>query len=82
MQKYIWKKEILKATEGGEGTAVLKRALSKRFGGKVTTYPSCYVGHTTVQVVMNKKEDMLKALRTLKLYGYIKSIKEGLSGID
>lgn len=79
---HIYKQDVLKATEGGRGTATLKRAFKKKIQGiHFELGPSYYVGYTAVFLFADTKADMRKAAKVLVNFGYADSIKEVMSSV-
>lgn len=74
--KYEYIYSVLKATEGGPGTATLKSVFKrKREGIKVEFCPSPYVGQTCYIVRATTMDKVKEAYRILKDYGYAKEWK-------
>jgi len=71
--KYKCGWSVLKSTEGGRGTADLKRAFkSKRLPGVLVDFhSSCYVGHTAFQIFAANKKAMDSAAAVLVDCGYV-----------
>lgn len=75
---YVWAFNALKVAEGGSGVAdevrEVKRA--KLPGVRARQTESCYVGHTRIVVGADNKVGLRKALRILKNYGMVESVKD------
>jgi len=78
---YTWGYEVLKAPEGGPGTATLKSTIKGIPGVRLVTFPSAYMGHTSVRITANSREALSKALTILQDYGYIDSVADGMRSV-
>ena len=70
---YIYKQTVLKQTEGGIGVATIKDVLKGLRGTKVTSYPSVYVGHSTLEIETQTHILLNVVLRNLVDFGYVSS---------
>lgn len=80
---YKYEQHVLKASEGGPGVATLKSAFksfNKKPGAAVFFFTSPYVGHTAFRIATDSQAKLKEALKILKNYRYIDSIKQGLKG--
>jgi hypothetical protein len=73
---FAFQQSVLKSSEGGPGTSVLKNAFKKRDDVKISFHSSMYVGHTAFTVRTTTMKVMREVGKTLKDYGFIDSIKE------
>lgn len=73
---YAYQQSVLKSSEGGPGTSVLKNLFKKRDDVKISFHSSMYVGHTAFTIRTTTMQVMREVGKKLKDYGFISSIKE------